>query len=63
MGNIYLRARSPTAEYLACTEEFRVQFSAGPFEQFRGSKDSDKQAKLRESFFCVVKINYKSYSI
>jgi hypothetical protein len=26
-----MRACSPTAEYLVCTEEFRVQFPAGPF--------------------------------
>ena len=27
---IKIRARSPVVEYLACTEESRVQFSAGP---------------------------------
>ena len=32
IAKIYLfyRACSPTVEYLACTEEFRVQFPAGP---------------------------------
>jgi hypothetical protein len=29
-GNIYLRACSPAVEHLACTEESRVQFPAGP---------------------------------
>ena len=52
-------ACSPAVEHLACTEESRVQFPAGPFKQFRGVKVLDKQAKLGDKILTVI---HKSYS-